>query len=60
MYAEGQGDPVAGPADTINLDPRDLSDPVPPTRKHSSAFMRLQTHIQQRTTRSKFSQRRCT
>ena len=27
MYAEGQGDPVAGPADTINLDPRDLSDP---------------------------------
>ena len=21
MYAEGQGDPVAGPADTINLDP---------------------------------------
>ena len=59
-YAEGQGDPVAGPADTINLDPRDLSDPEPPTRQHTSAFMRPQTNIQQRTTRSKFSQRRCT
>jgi hypothetical protein len=30
-----QGDPVEGPADSINLHPRDLSDIGTPTRHHT-------------------------
>jgi len=37
------------PATSINLDLRDLSDTKPPTRQHTPAEMRPQTHIQQRT-----------
>jgi hypothetical protein len=55
-----EGDTVGGPAVSINLDPCDLSDIGPPTRKHTPADMRPPTHIQQRTDGSGFSQRRCT
>jgi hypothetical protein len=55
-----EGEPVWGPVVSINLDPRDLSDTGKPTRKHTAADMRLQTHIQQRTSESIFSWRRCT
>jgi hypothetical protein len=58
--AEEEGDPVGGPAVPINLDPRDLSDIAPPTRQHIPTDMRPPTHIQQRTSGSGFSQRRCT
>jgi hypothetical protein len=56
-----EGDPVGGgPAVSTNLDPQDLSDTGPPTRQHTPADMRPPTHIQQRTARSGFSQRRYT
>ena len=57
---EEGGDPVGGPSVSINLDPRHLSDTLTPTRQHTTAGMRLPTHIQQRTAAAGFSQRRCT
>jgi hypothetical protein len=35
--AEEEGDPVGGPAVSINLDPWDLSDTGTPTRQHTPA-----------------------
>jgi hypothetical protein len=58
--AEEEGDPVGGPAVSINLNPRDLSDPGPPTRQHTPADMRPPTRIQQRIARFGFSLRRFT
>jgi hypothetical protein len=58
--AEEEGNPVGGPAVSINLDTRDLSDTVPPTRQHTPADRRPSSHIQQRTAASGLSQRRCT
>jgi hypothetical protein len=40
--AEKEGDPVEGPAISINLDSRDLSNTGPPTRQHAPADMRPQ------------------
>ena len=57
---EEEGDPVGGPAVSINLDPWDLSYTGPPNRQHISADMKPPTHIEQRTTRSGFSQERYT
>jgi hypothetical protein len=56
--AEEEGNPVGGPAVSINLDPQDLSDTGLPTRKHISADMKLPKHITLRTARSWFSQRK--
>ena len=42
--AEEKGDPLGGPAVSINLDPRDLSNTGPPNRQHTLADMRPQ-HI---------------
>jgi hypothetical protein len=55
--AEEKGDPVGGPAVSINLDPQDLSNTGPPNRQHIPADMRPPTHIQQRTARFVFTQR---
>ena len=57
MIEEEEGDPVGGPAVSINLDSRDLSSTGPPNRQQTPADMRLPTHIQQRTSRSVFIQR---
>jgi hypothetical protein len=38
--AEEKGDPVGGPAVSINLEPQDFSDTGPPTRQHIPANMR--------------------
>jgi hypothetical protein len=46
--AEEEGDPVGGPAVSINLDPWDLSNTGPPTRQHTPADRRPITHIQHR------------
>ena len=54
-----EGDPVGGLAVSNNLDLRDLSDTELPTRQQTPADMRPLTHIQQRTTGSGLSQRRC-
>jgi hypothetical protein len=58
--AEEKGNPVGGPAVSINLNPRDLSNTGPPNRQHTPADMRSPIHIQWRTTWSVFIQRRCT
>ena len=58
--AKEEGNPVGGPAVTINLHPQNLSDTGPPSRHHLSAHMRPLTHIQQRTARSVLNQRWCT
>jgi hypothetical protein len=58
--AEEEGNQVGGPAVSINLDSRDLSNTGPPTRQHTTADMRFPTHIQQRTALSMFSQKRYT
>jgi hypothetical protein len=55
--AKEEGNPVGGPAVTINLHPQNLSDTGPPSRHHLSAHMRPLTHIQQRTARSVLNQR---
>jgi hypothetical protein len=47
--AEEKGNPVGGPAVSINLDPRDLSNTGPPNRQHTPADMRPPKHKQQRT-----------
>jgi hypothetical protein len=57
---EEKGNLVGGPAVSINLDPRDLSDTGSPTRQHAPANMRSPAHIQQRTAGSGLGQRRCT
>jgi hypothetical protein len=54
-----KGDPIVGPAVLINLYPQDLSNTGSLIRQHTQANMRPK-HIQQRATRSGFSQRRCT
>jgi hypothetical protein len=46
---EEEGNPVAGPAVSINLDSWDLSDTGTPSRQHTPADMRTPTHIQQET-----------
>jgi hypothetical protein len=55
--AEEEGNPVAGPAVSVNLDPGDLSNTGPPARQHTPADMRPPTHIQQRSVRFGFIQR---
>jgi hypothetical protein len=54
---EEEGDPVGGPAVSINLDPRDLSNTGPPNIQHAPDDIRPPTHIQQNTARSRFSKR---
>jgi hypothetical protein len=39
---EEEGDPVGGPAVSINLDPRDVSNTGPPTRQHTPLIWGLQ------------------
>ena len=41
---EAESDPIARPAVSINLEPRDLSDIEPPTRQHVPADMSFPTH----------------
>jgi hypothetical protein len=55
-----EGNPVGGPAVSINLDLWDLSHTGPPTRQHTPADMRPPPHIQLRTAGSMFSQKRYT
>jgi hypothetical protein len=55
--AEEQGNLVGGPAVSINLDSRDLSNTGSPNRQYTPADMRPPTHIQQRNARSVFIQR---
>jgi hypothetical protein len=43
--AEEKGDPVGGPAVSINLESWDLSNTGPPNRQHTPADMRPQIHI---------------
>jgi hypothetical protein len=43
---EEKGDPVGGPAVSINLDPQELSNTEPPNSQHTPADMRPPTHIQ--------------
>jgi hypothetical protein len=43
--AEEKGYPVGGPAVSINLNPRDVSNTGPPNRQHIPADMRPPTHI---------------
>jgi hypothetical protein len=57
--AEEEGDPIGRPAVSTNLDPQDCSNTEPPTRRHTPSDMRPPTHIQQRTARSGFNERRC-
>jgi hypothetical protein len=42
--AEEKGNPVGGPAVSINLDPQDLSNTGSPNRQHVPAYMRPPTH----------------
>jgi hypothetical protein len=58
--AEEEGDSVGGPAVSINLDPRHLSNTGPPNRQHTPADRSPPTHIPQRTAGSEFRQKRCT
>jgi hypothetical protein len=44
--AEEKVIPGGGPAVSIYLDPRDLSNTGPPNRQHTPADMRPPTHIQ--------------
>jgi hypothetical protein len=44
--AKERGNPVGGPAVSINLDRWDLSNTRPPNRQHTPADMRSPTHIQ--------------
>ena len=46
--AKEKGNPVGGPAISINLDPRDLSNTGPPNRQHTPADMRPPTHLQKK------------
>jgi hypothetical protein len=55
--AEEEGDPVRGPAVSINLDPQDLVDTGTPTRQYMPDDMRPLKHIQQRTAGFVFNQR---
>jgi hypothetical protein len=54
---EEKGDPVGGPAISINLDPRDLSNTGPPNTQNTAANGRPPRHIQYRTSGSVFIQR---
>ena len=54
-----EGDTIGRPEVPTNLDPWDLSDTEPLTRQHTPADRRSPTHIQQRTTWSGLSERRC-
>ena len=54
---EEKGDSVGGPAVSINLDPRDLSNTGPPNRHNTTADMRPPMHLQQRNAVSVFIQR---
>jgi hypothetical protein len=44
--AEEKGNPVGGPAVSINLDPRGLENSGLPNKLHTPAVMRPPTHIQ--------------
>jgi hypothetical protein len=55
--AEEEDDPVGGPAISINLDSRDLSDTGTPTRQHTPTDMSSPTHIQQRPAGSGFAEK---
>jgi hypothetical protein len=46
--AEEESDPIGGPAVSINLDPRDLSDTGPQSKQHTPAGMRPPQHIYSR------------
>jgi hypothetical protein len=48
------------PAGSTNLELWDLSNTEPPTRQNMPPGMRAPTHVQQRTSVSGFSQRKCT
>jgi hypothetical protein len=50
--AEEEGNPLGGPAVSIDLDPPDLSDTGITSRQHRIANMRTSTHIEQKTTGS--------
>jgi hypothetical protein len=50
--AEEEGDPVGGPAVSINMDSQDLSDTGSATRQHTLADMRSSTYIQRGTART--------
>jgi hypothetical protein len=43
--AEEEGDPLGGPAVSINLDLQDLSHTKPPTRQHTKANLRPPAEI---------------
>jgi hypothetical protein len=43
--SEEVGNPIAGPAVSINQDPRYLSNTRPSNRQHTPAYMRHPTHI---------------
>jgi len=58
--AEEEGNPVGGPAVSINTDSWHLSDTGSPTRQRTLAEMRPPTHIQQGIQGPGFSQRSCT
>jgi hypothetical protein len=45
---EEEGNPMERPAASTNLDPGDLSDTVPPTRRHILAGLRAFGHIYSR------------
>jgi hypothetical protein len=55
--AEAKGNPVEGPAISINLGPQDLLNIGPPNKQHTPADMRPPTHIELKTGRSVFIQR---
>jgi hypothetical protein len=55
--AKEEGNPVGGPAVSVNLDPPKLSITGSPTWQHTGAYTMSLTHIQQRTAGSAFNQR---
>jgi hypothetical protein len=54
-----EDNPTRRPTASTNLGPQNLSNTEPPTRQHTLADPRLQTHIQQRTAWFGFSERIC-
>ena len=57
---EEEGKPIERPTVSANMGDRYISDPEPPASQHRATDMRPPVHIQQRTTASGLSQRRCT
>jgi hypothetical protein len=54
-----EGDPIGKPAVSTNLNSQDCSDTKAPNRQNVSAYMRPQTHIEQRTARPWLSEKMC-